>query len=87
VINVILPLECRDIGSSKCTPTLMAEQAESAEVIRLAEGILASTVLIVRGEKLGGNYLATVLQDISMMRKVEPQNRGSKLTLHLKQSR
>ena len=41
---------------------MVAEESQAAEVVRLAEGILAARFLVVGREELGGHNLATILR-------------------------
>lgn len=52
MVDVVFPFESRDVGSSESSTTLIAEQAESSEVICLAERVLTLTIFVVGGEEL-----------------------------------
>jgi hypothetical protein len=61
VVNMILSLQGGDVGPSQGAAALVAKEAETPEVIRLAEGVLAFSVLVVGREELGRDDLAAVL--------------------------
>lgn len=63
MVDVVLPLECCDIRPSEGTTALVAKQTKPSEVVRLTEGILSLSILVVRGEELGGYYLPTILSN------------------------
>jgi hypothetical protein len=85
VVNVILTLEGRDVGSPQRAAALMAQQLEAAEVVGLAKRILSRAVLVVGREELGSYYLSTVLQ--SGQQRAHTATPSRKLTRHLKQSK
>ena len=62
MINMILPVERGDVGSSQGTTALVAEEVEAAEVVGLAEGIRTLSIFALGGEELGGNDLAAILR-------------------------
>ena len=62
MINMILPVERGDVGSSQGTTALVAEEVEAAEVVGLAEGIRVFAIFALGGEELGGNDLAAILR-------------------------
>lgn len=62
MVDMILALKCSDIRASKRTAALVAEETKPAEVIRLAERILTTTILVFGGKEFGRDNLTTVLR-------------------------
>jgi hypothetical protein len=62
VVDVILALERGNVGPPQCAAALMAEQAEPAEVVCLAERVWAPAILVVCREEFGSYNLSAVLQ-------------------------
>lgn len=65
VLNVVLALQCCDVGAAKRATTSEAKKIESLEVIGLAEWILVRR-LIGHREEFGGYYLVAVLSRLSV---------------------
>lgn len=65
MIDVIFPVERSYVRSPQSTTALVTEQPESAEVVCLAERILASAILVIGREEFRGYDLAAVLRSIS----------------------
>jgi hypothetical protein len=63
----------------------MAQQPESAEVVGLAERVLAPAVAVVGREEFGGDNLPAILD--SYQQKAVWAVAHSELTRHLKQSK
>lgn len=61
MVDVVLPLQCCNVRSSKGSAALVAEQAEASKVVRLAEGVLALPVFIFGRKELGCHDLSAVL--------------------------
>lgn len=61
VLNMVFPLERRDVGPSQRTSAFVTEESEPAKVVGLAERVLPLAVLVVRRKEFGGYYLAAVL--------------------------
>jgi len=66
VVNMVLPLQGGDIRPSQGAAALVAEEAKTPEVIRLAERVLAFSALVVGREEFGGDYLAAVLERVNI---------------------
>lgn len=64
MLDVILALERGDVGAAEGLSTVVAQQVQSAEVVSLAQRVLAWW-LLGNGEELGGYNLATVLDEVS----------------------
>lgn len=64
VLDVVFPFESSDVGAAECLSAFMAEQVESAEVVGLAERVLAWGFVGDR-EEFGGYNLAAVLDSVS----------------------
>lgn len=62
VIDVILPIQSCDIGTTESAIAFVADQIEAPEIIRLAQRILTLTVLVIDWEEFRGNDFATVLE-------------------------
>ena len=86
VVDVILAFEGGDVRPPQGSAALMAQEPEAAEVVRLAEGVLAPAVLVVCREEFGGYNLPAVLQSCQQQKAQAPGSR-SQLTRHLKQSK
>ena len=67
MLNVILALERGDVGAAEGLATVVAQQVQAAEVVSLAQRVLAWW-LLGDGEELGGYNLATVLDAVSGVR-------------------
>ena len=85
VFNMILSFQSRNVGSTKSAAAIKAEQIKSAEVVCLAQRVLAFTGFIVNGEKLRSYYQSAVLDTIVSFGSLSIQQRGH--TRHLKHSR
>jgi hypothetical protein len=62
VVYMVFAIESGYVGSSKGTPTLIAQQTKSSEVVRLAQRILTAVLFVISREEFRGNDLATVLR-------------------------
>jgi hypothetical protein len=60
VVYVILSVQSCDVGTAQRAATLVAEKAESSEVVSLAKRILPIAVFVVGGEEFGCHNLVTV---------------------------
>jgi hypothetical protein len=61
VVDMIFPVERRDVGPAKSSAAFVAQQSQPAKVICLAEWVLPFSIIVVGGEELGGNDLTAVL--------------------------
>lgn len=61
MLNVVLAIQGCNVGATESTTTLVAQKVQSPEIVRLAEGKLAGSVIRVNGEELGGNNFTTIL--------------------------
>ena len=61
VLDVVLAVERGYVGASEGATTLKAKEAQAAEVVGLAEGILATAFLVLGRKEFGGDDLAAVL--------------------------
>jgi hypothetical protein len=67
VLDVVLALERGDVRAAEGLSTVVAQQVQSAEVVSLAQRVLAWW-LLGDGEEFGGYDLATVLDQVSRVR-------------------
>lgn len=65
MLDVVLALKSSDVGATEGLTTFVAQQVESAEIVRLAQGVL-SRGLLGNGEEFGGYDLAAVLCVVSV---------------------
>ena len=70
MLDVVFALECGDVGAAQGLTTVVAQQVEAAEVVRLAERVLPRGLLGDR-EELGGYNLAAVLDMSASLQKRE----------------
>lgn len=63
MVDMVLSIQGGDVGASQRAAALMAQQAESPEIIGFAERILALTASIVCREEFGSHYLTAVLSE------------------------
>jgi hypothetical protein len=83
MFDVVFAVECGDVGTTEGASTCMAEQVESAEVVRFAERVLIRR-LFWNGEELGSDDFTAVLNTVSNC----TEGRGSNArTWHVKHSR
>ena len=61
VVDVILPIQSRDVGSSQGTSAMVTEEAETAKVVGFTKRVLALAVLIVGRKELRSHNLAAIL--------------------------
>lgn len=61
MLNMVFPIKCSDVGSSKSPATFKAQQIESSEVINLAQRVLAVALFVINGKKFRGHDLPAVL--------------------------
>lgn len=66
VLDVVFALEGGNVRAAEGLSALVAQQVESAEVVGLAERVLARG-LLGDGEELGGDNLAAVLEIVSVV--------------------
>lgn len=71
MFNVILSLQGGDVGSPESAAAIEAQQIESAEVVGLAQGILAFAFFVVNGEEFRSYYLSAVLDTVVSIRVVQ----------------
>ena len=64
MLNVVFALQGSDVGAAEGLTAVVAQQIESAEVVSLAQRILARG-LLGDGEEFGGYNLAAVLDGVS----------------------
>jgi hypothetical protein len=67
VLDVVFPLEGSDVRATEGLSAFVAEKVESAEVVGLAERVLARWLVGDR-EEFGGYNLAAVLDNVSWFR-------------------
>lgn len=60
MLDVVLAVQGGDVGAAQGLAALVAEQVEAAEVVGLAQRVLAGR-LLGDGEELGGDDLIAVL--------------------------
>lgn len=87
MVDVVLAVECSDVGAAQSPSTLEAEEAKPAEVVRLAKRVLSLAVIVVDRKELGGYNLAAVLWSIMVRGAKGRKGSVSTRTRHLKQSR
>jgi hypothetical protein len=73
MFDVVFAVEGGDVGSTEGASTCMAEQVESAEVIRFAKRVLVRR-LFWHGEELGRDDFAAVLNTVSNCTEVRGSN-------------
>lgn len=61
MINVVLSIQSRNIGTSKRSTAFVTQQVEASKIISLAERILPASIFFVCREELGRYNLTTVL--------------------------
>lgn len=63
MVNVVFAIEGSNIGATKRTSTVRAEEVEASKVIRLTERVLHTrAILFLNGEELGGHNVTAILQ-------------------------
>lgn len=87
MVNMVFPLERRDIRPSEGATTLVAKKTKPSEVICFAKWVLSLTVLVVCREELRGHDLSTILSNKTRQFTVRARNRIALHTRHLKQSK
>lgn len=64
MLDVVFPVQSRDVRASQSLSTVKAQQVESLEIVGLAERVLTGR-LVGHGKELGGDDFTAILQRVS----------------------